>query len=274
MGKGSLANKNKSRLIKAMKEAKANLKAITDALLIKACRAYAVQAVRDCVYNYLDSSGHKQLTGNTAFGFAAGVFANGKLIKPIITAAAACPELRPPSRGYAKPGDTGFQDYGTNEFIEPGNKRSPYVRNYKNGDGFVNVRDGNSTDDAKREISSYAVSSSDKVTVVLVNAVPYAEFLMKERGFDIIESVKYNVKHDLIRIVEQTDFSAGGGKHTEEKRDITGKTLRQIMTGGHFEEENGESFFVDDRAREFSDNMKWIDDIARELEQLKRNSNF
>lgn len=231
----------KSRIIKAFKNARKNYDRAMVAHLIDVAVTYAKQALIDAVDNYLESSGMEfQLTGNTIAGFTAGVFNGGKLIK-LINVLDVYPGLKRPTASYAQPGNTGFQDYGSGERIHPDNTwpRPKHVYEYDDDSlSFQPLGSGtNSIDDTARFLNQTRLSWYGKsdVVVMVANFTPYVEFLVEARDFDILQTLSFNIRNDLIAAFKATRFDVG--KHfpdKDQKSDENTVEIAEVTDAGSF----------------------------------------
>lgn len=149
---------------------------------------FAKRALFEAVVAWDEDKDSNDLTGNVRTGFCAGVYYNRHLVREPITVFEAGLAIGRPTHGFTRPGDSGFRDYSSGENI--GSEEDPAVKQY-NPDRqltFQPVPYGG---------YGYEVSSSwlrnhkpnhDGLAIVIVNAVPYVEYLKEARKLDILES--------------------------------------------------------------------------------------
>lgn len=150
--------------------------------------AFAKKALYEAVVAWDEDKGSSDLTGNIRTGFCAGVYLNRSLACEPITVFDANLAVGQPTHSFAKPGDSGFMDYGSGEQI--GSENDPAVKQYKPGKqlAFQPVPEGG----YGYEVSSRWLRNHrprrDGLVIVIVNAVPYAEYLKEARKLDILDS--------------------------------------------------------------------------------------
>lgn len=149
---------------------------------------FAKRALFEAVVAWDEDKGSSDLTGNIRTGFCAGVYFDKRLASEPITVFDAELAVGRPTHGFTKPGDSGFRDYSSGENI--GSDGDPAVKQYKPGKqlAFQPVPEGG----YGYEVSSRWLRSHkpkrDGLVIVIVNAVPYAEYLKEARKLDILES--------------------------------------------------------------------------------------
>jgi len=172
----------------------------------------AKAALRDAVEFWEDSTFRNDLTGNTKTGFCAGLYYDRTLVRQPITVFEAL-SLKRPTHKMTQPGQSGFADYGSGEWI--GSRKDPEV--YEYASKAMDENENYTLGFVKTNINAFAYEltsswltkfkpSKKGMVVVVANAVPYGDFLRLERGFDILESARYNAQHQIAHAVSITDF--------------------------------------------------------------------
>ena len=196
---------NKSVIAKGHKKAETIIKNYLCAIGEK----YAKLALFEAVEGWDETAGsNANLTGNTRTGFCAAVYYNGKLeIGPITVFDLDGSDVKRPTHEYTRPGDSGFEDYGSGEYI--GSEYDPYVRKYSSPDlAFQPTQQGGlGYLDTIQWLSSHRPSGTGLV-VVVANAVPYAGYLREARKLDILDraSNSSTVKTNLLSAFNEVRF--------------------------------------------------------------------
>lgn len=153
-------------------------------------KQYALSILREAVNNYIMEN--PSLTGNTLNGFCCGAWYKGKLYH-IWTVRNIPSAPKKATHGYTHPGDRGFKDYDSDEYI--GSKEDPSVREYGDNDvagigylEFQHVGSGNSENYAVKYLRSRHPGGTDW-SFIIANATPYAEYLEQVRELDVLSSI-------------------------------------------------------------------------------------
>lgn len=203
------SNSNKSSFINAVKRMKKAILSTENEWLVSLALQYARQALVDAVDNYIESSGiEKQLTGNTVAGFSAGIYKDGTMVS-FINALDVYPGMKGITSDYAYPGMSGFNDYGSGEYINRDNKKSPYVREYsQNKNPGLEFQETTPDSNAIKDTYEFLKKQMPRkgfVYIIIAECSPYVEYLHDKRNFDILDTLYFNVRGDLVRAANSTD---------------------------------------------------------------------
>ena len=139
---------------------------------------------------------HPSLTGQTYTSCVAGMYDNGSLVG---TFGVLDYGASKPTSLTTYPGDKGFIDYDSGEFI--GSNRDPMVFNYKHRYDFI----GKPNQDAYVASMNFLRSFNSNVrgySVVVVVGTDYAAYLEKVRGLDILTNTFLNAKGLAIALAD------------------------------------------------------------------------
>lgn len=120
------------------------------------------------------------LTGNLITSIAGAVYYN-KYLERICTASKSA-GIPTATHTYTRIGDGGFIDYDSGERVD-------FVKQYEGGEYFFQKaeRGGTGYDSAMAFLTSYQPKSSF-LEIVICAAAPYAEYIQKVRGLDVLTS--------------------------------------------------------------------------------------
>lgn len=194
--------------------------------MMNAMIEYARQSLIDAVYYYDKDKDTSNLTGNTISAFSAGVYVDGRLAYPVINILDVL-GIDSPTSGYTKPGDKGFSDYDSGEYI--GSEDDPAVREY--GGEHLRFRPadagGNAIDDTRKWLEEQHPRRSH-ITVIVANCSPYVNFLHNMRDFEILDTISKDAK-----IRKEMTYQLVKNKLREGYRGITssGQNTNNFSTG-------------------------------------------
>jgi hypothetical protein len=166
--------------VKVLEAGIAKAKVIIKKSMLNAGQETAEELVRIAAETYEEHEA--SLTGNLINSIMGGVYFN-KFLERICTVNKAA-DMPVATHTYTRVGDGGFIDYDSGERVE-------FVKQYKGGEILFQraERGGTGYDSALNFLSSYRPKSSF-LEIVICAAAPYAEYIQKVRGLDILTSSK------------------------------------------------------------------------------------
>lgn len=134
----------------------------------------------EAIAGYL--KGAANLTGNMVNSFAAGLYIDGTLKEMLM---AKNTGIQGETYTYAFVGAKGFKDWDSGETVKS-------VREYRNKElQFQSAPKGEKGADSARDfLSTYASRMGKGMSIVVVAAAPYAEYLANKRKLDVLTTVK------------------------------------------------------------------------------------
>ncbi|MCQ2231416.1 MAG: hypothetical protein MJZ30_06160 [Paludibacteraceae bacterium] len=167
----------------------------SDYMQTKILRKYAEIALVHAVENYDETSKGHNLTGNTRFSFVAGIYVRGKFTEYTRVLDLIGGKY---TFHHALPGDAGFYDYDTHEWVESVNDYSDESKHFKDPSGT-----GYSYIDTIEFLKSHKPHNTGGVSVVVASASTYVELIKDWFNLDILDTNYMNIRSDFDEAVKE-----------------------------------------------------------------------
>lgn len=147
--------------------------------LARICRNVMREMLEDSINHYYDERAN--LTGNLINSFAVGFYIDGKLRDILLAHDVG---LNKATYMYVSVGEGGFKDWDTGETVD-------FVKPYRDENlSFQSTEKGYGEKSAEEFLRSFRGVASNGISIVIVAAAPYAEYLKNKRKLDILTNTR------------------------------------------------------------------------------------